>query len=82
MFSTLVVKLKQVFMCVANLCVVSNVAVLFLRLWLCFISNTEAQKPRVFFDQRDAGMFITSWGKEKPPEVPLLYSLEVSKTKT
>ena len=44
---------------------------------LFLFSNTAKQKPRQFCDQRDAGMFITSWGSEKPPDVPLLYSFEV-----
>ena len=44
---------------------------------LFLFSNTAKQSPRQFCDQRDAGMYITSWGSEKPPDVPLRCSLEV-----
>lgn len=38
--------------------------------------SVEDQKPRQFFDQRDAGLYICRW-PDKAPEDPLPYSSEV-----
>lgn len=38
--------------------------------------DVKAQHPRVFFDERDSGLYVATWPGSTPPAKPMLYTSE------